>query len=574
VKRFARPWAIVVTVLAIAGAPSAQASATPGGVDKEGALSEYTMGVFMLESGRPQEAIPYLESAWELSSKDETIGNKLAEAYFRAGDLGSCDRTLDHLLAKNNKNSGALFLKARIDYFRGELEGAVQHLLRLREFSEPSFEVERLLGRIQLELGQFDDALTAYQNAVRLDPGDPIVRFRYGMLLKRFGRRAEAEKAFRNAIGLQPLFAEAVVELAEILIEEERFDEAEAALLKLLDQEGDFYEALIMTANLLADRGKLEQAIKLLKEREERDSLHREGVLLLGKLHYQADDFSAAVELFKKLFTGDDQTAEMSRVLGELYVKTGQSDSALFYYQKAIDLEPENYRNYVVLFFASSSRLGGEGDAVIELTADKQKRLLSEAAAKVARDDFDGAYILGVAHDSLDDLEEARKFFEKALELRPQHERTLLNLASVLERTGRYAEAETHLTTLHELRPNDPTVCNFYGYLLALMNTRLDQAEQLIRTALKSEPDNGYYVDSLGWVFYMRGEYERAVAELERASGLVADDPVILEHLGDAYQSLKRFREALAAYRKSMDIQGENSKILDKIDATRILLGN
>src|SRR5207247_1682915 len=76
---------------------------------------------------------------------------------------------------------------------------------------------------------------------------------------------------------------------------------------------------------------------------------------------------------------------------------------------------------------------------------------------------------------------------------------------------------------------------NYLGYTYAEMGVRLDEAEKLIRRALEIEPDDGFYVDSLGWVYYQRGDYRRAVEHLERAVELAGDDPTVAEHLGDAY---------------------------------------
>lgn len=557
-----------------AASVSATDTQAPAEIKDEHALSSYTVGVFLLESGRPQKAIPHLESAWASSGQNQTIGNKLSEAYFRAGDLHGCNRILDILLTENNENENALLLKARIKYFRGEDEEALTHLRRLRSFAVPSFEVERLIGRIELELGRYEEALAAYGKATRLDPNYPTVQYRYGLLLRKFDRDVEAEQAFRKAIRLQPLFSEAVVELAEMLIGQDRREEAERLLLRLLDQDGEFFEALMLMANLYADNDKKDDAIQLLEQYAHQGNLRREGVLLLGRLYYEVDDFAGALGLFRELFDRDDKTPELARVLGELSLRTSQPDTALMYYEQAIGLEPDDYRNYLALFFAASSRFRLEGVAVIELTDEQKTTLLEQAADRVSADDFNAAYVLGISFQSVDQLRHAKKFFARALELQPDDDRILLNLASVMERMGDYREAEPLLVKLHAMRPNDPTVCNFYGYLLALMNSKLDQAEQLIRTALKHEPNNGYYMDSLGWVFYKKGEYAKAVVELERASRLVEDDPVILEHLGDAYRSLQRFQEAVAAYEKSLGLQGENATILDKIHATRNQIGN
>jgi len=82
------------------------------------------------------------------------------------------------------------------------------------------------------------------------------------------------------------------------------------------------------------------------------------------------------------------------------------------------------------------------------------------------------------------------------------------------------------------------------------------------------DPENGYYLDSLGWVYYQMGDYTRAVAELEKASRRVPDDPVILEHLGDAYRALRRFADAKAAYERSIALQDGNSVLLEKLQST------
>jgi tetratricopeptide (TPR) repeat protein len=546
---------------------------TAGEGSDEDALSAYTMGVFLLEKGQPQKAVPHLERAWQ-SSRDERIGNKLCEAYFRTGDLKSCEEIIAVLLESNERNDVALLFRARINYFQGREETALEDLQQLRSMSNPSFDVERLMARIQLELGRYEEALLSYENAVRLDPSYPVIHYRLGILLRRFDREAEAERELRLAIQLQPLFSEAVMELAELLVEDERFDDAEVAIRALLDEGDDSYNSLVTLTNLYAQRGKYEEAIQLLEDRQQSGRLPREGVLLLGRLYYDNEDYGSSLKLFQSIFDEGSHTPELARVLGELSLRAGQADEALGYYRDAIELDPDDYRNHIALFFASTERFNDDGSDLIALSDDEKSEILERAAAVVPEDDFDGLYLMGVCYESLDRYEPARRFFGRALEVQPDSERALLNLAGALERLGRYDEAEPILVRLHERKPEDPRICNFYGYLLALMNTRLDEAERLVRTALKHDSENGYYLDSLGWVYFKRGEYERAVVELERASRLVGDDPVILEHLGDAYRSLERFRDALAAYERSKNLQGENTEILDKIDAARDQLGN
>ena len=84
------------------------------------------------------------------------------------------------------------------------------------------------------------------------------------------------------------------------------------------------------------------------------------------------------------------------------------------------------------------------------------------------------------------------------------------------------------------------------------MGVQLDEAERLIRRALELQPNDGIYIDSLGWVYYQRGDYKRAVEQLERAVELAGEDPTIVEHLGDAYQRLGQSDSALRVYRDAL----------------------
>ncbi|MGH7820249.1 MAG: tetratricopeptide repeat protein, partial [Candidatus Binatia bacterium] len=103
-----------------------------------------------------------------------------------------------------------------------------------------------------------------------------------------------------------------------------------------------------------------------------------------------------------------------------------------------------------------------------------------------------------------------------------------------------------------ELNPKNAPALNYLGYTWAEMGIELDEAERLIQRALDLEPDDGFYIDSLAWVYYQRGDFDKAVETLERAVELVDDDPTVTEHLGDAYQKLGRFADAVRVYRDAL----------------------
>ena len=116
-----------------------------------------------------------------------------------------------------------------------------------------------------------------------------------------------------------------------------------------------------------------------------------------------------------------------------------------------------------------------------------------------------------------------------------------------------------------KIEPDNADALNFLGYTYADLGQNLQEAKKLVAKALEISPDDGYIVDSMGWVYFKLGEYEKALGYLKRAVELAPKDPVIREHLGDAYLKTGDPEKALETYRISL--QG---KILRGDDPTEL----
>jgi tetratricopeptide (TPR) repeat protein len=164
-----------------------------------------------------------------------------------------------------------------------------------------------------------------------------------------------------------------------------------------------------------------------------------------------------------------------------------------------------------------------------------------------------------------------------------------LRLSTVLSAAHDPAGAEEQLRQLLKEDPNDALVCNNLGYHLAEENKDLAEAEQLIRKALALDSDqrrgnregvddgeNAAYLDSLGWALFRRGRLAEAVRELEKASSLAdgEEDPVVWDHLGDAYWRLGKGPQAIAAWRKAIALYdlGVRRKTDGRYDDIRVKL--
>jgi tetratricopeptide (TPR) repeat protein len=566
-----------VVSAAASGAPAAwsdtpRLSVTEGEENREPAVrdnawSEFALGVFLMESGNVVRAVDHLENSWRLSGRNVQVGLQLADAYFIMKNFARCEIVVDDVLIREKDHYAAMVLKAKIRYIKRDPHAAMDKLEQTREVHGSRFEVERLLGNIAYEAGDIERALEAYSNCIRLDPSYPYIQFRYGALLAQELRYEEAENAFLAAVRLDPGFAEPALQLAEMYAGSGRMDKAVSVLEDAFRADRSNGTVLIALSEVYLQTGRLDDGIRMLEERKNNSVLPRDAEVLRGRFYYEAGEYREAYDVFSLLLDREKDNPELARILGEISLRAGNPERSLYFFDMAIDMDKSDYRSYLGKFLAATPSFNDDNN-VISLTEKQRSETLDTAAQLVTGSDFDGNYLIGVCYLSIDEFEPAKTYLLRANTLSPDDHATLLNLANTHEKLKEFGEAEKYLARLYELNPGDPTVCNFYGYLLAEMRKDLEFAETLIRAALQADPENGYYLDSLGWVYYQKGEYSKAVIELEKASTYVSDDPVILEHLGDAYRALRRMTEARTAYQKSSRLQDGNQEILEKIDST------
>ncbi len=556
---------VAVLLLAGAAAPASRADDDGDTAGREAVYAQFAMGVYLLERGEASRAVGLLDFAWRESDHDPTVGARLAEAYYALRRMDQSESVVDDVLKAQPDNEEILQLKARLRYSQRDPSGAIKYLEKARAVHS-SFETERLLGTLYAENGDTDKAIEAFHRCIQLDPSISYLHAIYGELLLDAGRREEAEAAFRAGLAIDPTDDRVAESLVNLLESEGRLKDAIPVLEPPARVPGASEALRIKLAEAYLEADRANDGIALLEESRKEAPLTQEGQLMLGRLYYGAQRYQDALTVFLPLSQQAGDSPELYRILGELYIKTGDADKARSFYERAIAAAPDDFRSYLALFFAYSDEFS-KTDVRVKLSKREAAALLDKASSLAARDDFDANFMVGLACLSVDSLATARVHLMRADALQPDDRGVTFNLATVYEKTHEYDDAEKVLARLHKTHPDDAAVSNFYGYLLAEMNKNLDFAEELVKAALAKEPDNGFYLDSLGWVLYKKGDYRGAVRELERSIAKLGEDAVVLEHLGDAYSALSRFKDALAAYRHSNKLQ-DNPALREKIEST------
>jgi tetratricopeptide (TPR) repeat protein len=197
---------------------------------------------------------------------------------------------------------------------------------------------------------------------------------------------------------------------------------------------------------------------------------------------------------------------------------------------------------------------------------DESKTLLDSLIAKNPKD-VRPLDALGNIMRSHERYGEARDAYSRAIALipKPSKDNWALYYSRGVsnERLKDWPAAEADLKKALALSPEESVVLNYLGYSWVDQGMHLKTAMDYIRKAVKLKPEDGYYVDSLGWAYFRLGNLPAAVEQLERAVELRPDDPIINDHLGDAYWRVGRKLEAKYQWQQSLSLKPESDQVVE-----------
>ena len=248
----------------------------------------------------------------------------------------------------------------------------------------------------------------------------------------------------------------------------------------------------------------------------------------MGTIYENRREIDKAIREYESAIQADRVAIKPRYSLAKLYVVKGFIEQAMEQYRVLSKLDPKNTRLSTVLgaLYLHQGLTYSKGGNYKHAVRSYKKLL------KIFRSDL-SYYYLGTAYERLGKVYCAARQFNRAIKLNQD-----------------YAEAY-----------------NYLGYMYIDRGKKLDKSIKLIKKALEIEPENGYFVDSLGWGYYKRGMLNQAMLQLERAVELTKgekDDPVIRDHLGDVYFQKKMYNKAIEQWEKAVELGVEDRKIIEE----------
>jgi tetratricopeptide (TPR) repeat protein len=421
--------------------------------------------------------------------------------------------------------------------------------------------------------------------------------FLLGRHLEGEGRIEEAIAAHKKAIDMEPDSAELRAELAGLYARQDRalesLDMAESALKRDPDNVeanrilGSIYAAFADQRQPLRPGDNPAQyasrAMAALERARRPDSFDIGLDLTLGRLYVQTRAFEKAVPLLQGVVSEQPGYVEGSFLLAAAQEGAGRPDDAIRTLERAIDTNPKFYRGQLRLAelyerqrnwtsaaqaYARAQELNPRAPLVTRRAAAlinagkaaEARDLLQRSAASPDTEAQNSVelYLLAEAQRTTKDLPAAEATAAKLLAKAPGDVRGLHVMSLILQDKGDLKGAEKILRELIATDPLDANALNSLGYMLADRGERLDEAVSLLQRALKVEPDNPSYLDSLGWAYFQQGRLDLADAPLTSAAERLKESSVVQDHLGDLRFRQQRFADAAAAWERALAGDGQS----------------
>lgn len=530
----------------------------PDNVDAHRLLARiYVRQLGDLDAGETQpenlaKAIEQFQSILKLDPRDTYSALWLARLYRFENQHDEAEKVLRGILKVEPDNAPALEQLSQLLIDEGRPQEATELLTRAAgEYASP--DVYDLLGDAYLQSKDYARAEQAYRKAVEDDPDDPGHRHGLAQALMQQDKYTEALEQFKRLTALEPGSWENYLRAAQLYQRLNQLDQAEANLLHAKQLAPENLEVLYDEALLYEDEGRFGDAEKVLSDTiagiksEPGGNVNALGILYtqLGRAYHDQGNYQAAIDSFQelgKLSPESHKRAQMMII--ETYQDSRDIDRAIAETKKALEEDPKSEDLTIKL----AVLYGEKSDTAAAM------RLLQGLLKGAPTDQQIYLEIAGVQARNKK-FSEAEQTALKAAQIAQgpeQQQSAWTMLGGIYQTQKKYELAEQQFRKVLDANPNNAEVLNNFGYMLADRGARLEEATTMIQHALTVAPNNGAYLDSLGWAYYKQNKLAEAEEYLRRAVDREGHDPTILSHLADVYLKLGQDERAANLFERSL----------------------
>jgi len=464
---------------------------------------QFALAKIYLSSGRREEARKLYQG---ISSKEKDgvhgakARTKLAGLLMMDKKLDQSQEMIDGVLADDPKNKDALLTRAALSLATNDADKGIADLRTLLGEDPGHVKGLRLKARAHLAKKEIALARESLEAAIQVSPQEAAANFELAQLLVQTGKEEDAIAVLEKMQKFAPDHAGIMLGIAKIYTRQRKWDQVTAVAKQMQTKHPEKALGYHYAGLALQGEGKLEESVKLFEQSLKRSPNAVEPLIAVAKSWLVLKQPDKALARVQQVIQQNEKNFLAYNLEGEIHVSQRRLDKAKVSFKRAGEVNPKWSIPYSNL-----------------------------AKMSLIERDIQGA------------VGWLKQGFEKTNELS-----LAVELAGIYERTGKADAAVALYEKLLQERPNVAVVKNNLTMLLLQGQpdqATLDRALEMTKGFALSE--NPIYIDTLGWVRYMRGELPDAITMLERADRGRLKLPDISYHLGMAYYKSGRNKEAI-----------------------------
>lgn len=527
--------------------------------------SAYIKGLEAFENADYEKALDLLSTAYVKLPKNAGVNYALADAYQQIGDLPNATYYGKQAVELEPDNKWFRLKLAEIYRKAGRNQATLEELEETLNYHPHAGDVLAELAETYASYGEFLESNKAYNRLLQLTGESINIRLQKLKNFNRLGIRDSAITELQKIRELDPDNLATMQTLSNYYLEMNNSGEAKSMLNKALQRNPRDPKTLIMLADIYANESKWDSVGTMLTSVVTDPIINPEAKLTVAqylvsqnKQHPDNEALQQATSgLIEKFTAQEPQFARAHALAADYFSQTNQNEQALKAITRTTELMPSNdeaWRQRLQLLLGQ-----GRYEEAIAIGPEAEKN--------VPQDPFilyfwGSAYLAEQQHKPAVEKLEAASGLPARRQLKSAILTSLGDAHSSLDNWDRAFEAYEQALSLN---PDNDLVLNNYAYFLSLQQKELDKAEEMAQRANRISPGNVSYLDTIGWIYYQKEEYDKAQEYIRKSIDTGEASAEVMEHYGDVLDKLNRPEEAREWWEKAYREDSTRTQLKEKI---------
>ncbi|MGB0909022.1 MAG: tetratricopeptide repeat protein [Nitrospirales bacterium] len=508
-------------------------------------------------ANQPIQAIEEYRKGLRVDPDSIFLKTRMAKLYFSNGEMATAVEMADTIPLSSVDDVSGLLELAKIYAGTGHSDKALLFLDRVIE-KEPTHDKGYISkGMLLLSLKRPAEAKAVLEAAVVQVPQSPEIQYYLGMTMNEEGRVEEAESYYEQAIALRKSFRRAYLSLGSL-------HEAHKNSAKAIH----VYERYLQAGNPHDKDIRLQLVRLYLQSQSHAQALEQLSLILdyypndlnaqvrVALIYGEMGNYQQAIDELTNILGTQPNELRVRDYLGLMYEEMKDYKQAKQTYEANLKINPNYYDTLLHLGFLSYRQKQYE-EALSHLSHAKT----------IQPKRSEPHLLLGLTYLQQEEYSVAITQFEEGIQQDPTNADLHFNLGTTYDKLGRFEDVVREMERTLNLEPEHADALNYLGYSYADRGVEVEKALELTQRAVELKPNNGYYVDSLGWALFKVGRSAEALVAIDRALSLVSDDPVIFEHLGEIHLQRKEREKAQKAWARAIELDASNENLIKRFRA-------